>query len=140
MRKIILTLALLCPFIFKAQTIEKSKIIGVWKVVDGKASMQNLPQEAVQMMPMLIDSFKESEWTFEDNGTFRLKFNGNLSPMLEDMKFLDNKLWKISDSQKIRIGTKEDNYNHLVLSVQQLDAVMVIYFSDVPISLSLKKV
>lgn len=59
---------------------------------------------------------------------------------MEDMKFLDNKLWRFDEATKqVRIGTKEDNYNHLVLSIKRVDSGINVYFSDTPIYLTLKK-
>ena len=91
-------------------------------------------------MAVMIDGFKNSTWSFNENGTFRIEFKENASPIVEEMKFLGNTLWKLDGSTKqIRIGTKRDNYNHLILSVKHFDAGINVYFSDTPIYLTLKK-
>lgn len=140
MYKILLTAFLFFPFIINAQTITQSEVVGTWTAIDGKVTSAELPADVKQMMAMMIDGFKESTWTFNENGTFRIKFKENLSPVMEEMKFLDNKLWKFNNSNNlIQIGTKEDNYNHLVLTTKKTDSGMNIYFSDTPIYLTLKK-
>tara|TARA_B110000902_G_scaffold262648_1_gene339933 strand:- start:64 stop:495 length:432 start_codon:yes stop_codon:yes gene_type:complete len=140
MKKLIVILLLSFPILVNAQTIGKSDIIGTWRAIDGKITLDELPPNVNQMMKMMIDGFNESTWSFNENGTFRLKFKQNLSPIMEEMKFLDKKLWKLDSSTKqILIGTKEDNYNHLALSVKQVESGMNVYFSDTPIFLTLKK-
>lgn len=140
MKKILLTALLFFPFIINAQTINQSELVGTWTALDGKVTSAELPADVKQMMAMMIDGFKESTWTFNENGTFRIKFKENLSPVMEEMKFLDNKLWKLNKSNNlIRIGTKEDNYNHLVLTAKQINSGINVYFSDTPIYLTLQK-
>lgn len=140
MNKILMVLLFCMPILVNAQKIKKSDIIGTWTAIDGKVTSPRLPADVKQMMTMMIDGFKESSWTFNENGTFRIKFKENLSPIMKEMKFLDNKLWKFNDSiSQIRIGTKEDNYYHLVLSAKQVSSGMMVYFSDTPIYLTLKK-
>jgi hypothetical protein len=135
------TILLIClPVLLNAQTINRSEIIGTWTAIDGMTTSAELSTDVKQMMAMMIEGFKESTWTFDENGTFRIKLKKNLSPVMEEMKFLDNKLWKFNGSiNQIRIGTKEDNYNHLVLSAKQVNSGMNVYFSDTPIYLTLKK-
>ena len=88
----------------------------------------------------MIDSFKESIWTFNENGAFRIKFGPNLSPAMEEIIFLDNTLWRFDNSlNEIQIGTKEDDYNHLVISPMQTPMGMNVYFSDTTIYLTFKK-
>lgn len=140
MNKILFIFLILVPYLNNAQTIERSDIIGEWIVIEGKTTKTELRPEVNQMMKMMIDGFEESIWTFASNGSFRINFKENLSPLMEEMKFLDEKLWKLNESKKqIRIGTKEDNYNHLVLLVKQFDSKIKVYFSDTPIYLILKK-
>jgi hypothetical protein len=86
------------------------------------------------------DTFDTSVWSFNSDGSFNIKFKENLSPEMEEMKFLDNKLWKIDEqSKQIRIGTKSDNYNHLVLTNQLKNNNLKVVFSDTPIYLLLQK-
>ncbi|RNI29953.1 hypothetical protein EFA69_10525 [Rufibacter immobilis] len=140
MNKILMVLLFCLPILVNAQKINKSDIIGTWTAIDGKITSTGLPADVKQMMTLMIDGFKESTWTFNENGTFRIKFKENLSPLMKEMKFLDNKLWKFNDSiSQIRIGTKEDNYYHLVLTAKQANSGMIVYFSDTPIYLTLKK-
>lgn len=115
-------------------------MIGTWNSIDGKATSNELPPDVNQMMDIMIDGFKGSVWTFNENGTFRIKFKENLSPVMEEMKFLDNKLWKFDEpTNEVRIGTKQDNYNHLVLTIKKVDSGINVFFSDTPIYLTLTK-
>jgi hypothetical protein len=140
MTKISMFFFLFLPLLVNAQTIERSEIVGTWKAIDGKMTSTDLPEDVKKMMAMMIDGFKESIWTFNENGTFKIKFKPNLPPVMKEMNVLDNKLWKIVDSiNQIRIGTKEDNYNHLVITAKRVDLGMNVYFSDTPIYLTLKK-
>jgi hypothetical protein len=138
--RILATFFLLVPLLIKAQTINRSEIVGTWKAIDGKTTSTDLSEDVRKMMLIMIDGFKESTWTFNENGAFRINFKPDLNPVMEEMKFLDNKLWKFIDSiNQIRIGTKEDNYYHLVLTAKRADSGIDVYFSDTPIYLTLKK-
>lgn len=140
MSRALATFFLFVPLLINAQTINRSEIVGTWKAIDGKTTSEELPANVKEMMIMMIDGFKESTWTFNENGTFRINFKPDLSPVLKEMKFLDKKLWKFIDSiNQVRIGTKEDNYNHLVLTAKRVDSGIDVYFSDTPIYLNLKK-
>jgi hypothetical protein len=122
---------LFLPFLINAQTINRTEIVGTWKAIDGKTTSAEFPADVKEMMLMMIDGFKESTWIFNENGTFRINFKPDLSPVMEEMKFLDNKLWKFIDSiNQIRIGTKEDNYYHLVVTAKRVDSGIDVYFSD----------
>lgn len=135
----IFTLGLLLTTSINAQTINSKQLTGTWKVING-ATTSELPAEAGQMMVLMLDGFDTSTWSFNSDGTFNIKFKENLSPVMEEMKFLDNKLWKIDESTKqIRIGTKSDNYNHLVMSNQLEGNNLKVVFSDTPIYLILEK-
>ena len=136
---LILTLGLLLTTSLNAQSINSENLTGTWKVVNG-ATTSELPAEIGQMMLMMLDGFDTSTWSFNPDGTFNIKFKENLSPVMQEMKFLDNKLWKIDEPTKqIRIGTKSDNYNHLVMSNQLEGNNLKVVFSDTPIYLILEK-
>ena len=140
MNKIVLALFLFLPILSNAQEINRSDIVGTWTAVDGKIASTKLTADVKQMMLMMIDGFKQSTWTFNGNGTFRIKLKPHQSPLMEQMKVLDNKLWKfIKPLSQIRIGTKEDNYYHLVLTAKRVNSGMNVYFSDTPIYLTLRK-
>ena len=140
MNKLLMIAFLFLPLSMNAQNINKSDIDGIWIAIDGKITLTDLPADVKEMMIMMIDAFKESTWTFKEDGIFRIKFKPNLNPVMNEMKFLDNKLWKfVESSNQIQIGTKEDNYNHLILMVKQVDLGINVYFSDTPIYLTLKK-
>lgn len=122
-----------------AQTIDSEQLTGKWEVIDG-ATTAELSAELNQMMLLMLDGFDTSVWSFNTDGTFNIKFKENLSPVMEGMKFLDNKRWIIDKkTQQIRIGTKNDNYNHLVLSNQLQGNKLKVVFSDTPIYLLLEK-
>ena len=136
---LILTLGLLLTTSLNAQSINSENLTGTWKVVNG-ATTSELPAEIGQMMLMMLDGFDTSTWSFNPDGTFNIKFKENLSPVMQEMKFLDNKLWKIDEPTKqIRIGTKSDNYNHLVMSNQLEGNNLKVVFSDTPIYLLLEE-
>jgi hypothetical protein len=140
MNKILVTVFLFLPVLVNAQTISKLDVIGTWIVIDGKTTSSELPIDIKKMMTIMIDGFKNSTWTFDESGTFRIKSKPNLSPFMKEMMLLDNKQWKFIGSKKqIRIGTKDDNYNHMVLNAKRVDSGMNVYFSDTPIYLTLKK-
>lgn len=136
---LILTLGLLVNTSLNAQSINSEQLTGTWKVVNG-ATTSELPSEVGQMMLMMLDGFDTSTWSFNSDGTFNIKFKEGLSPIMQEMKFLDKKLWKIDQPTKqIRIGTKSDNYNHLVMSNQLQGNNLKVVFSDTPIYLILEK-
>jgi len=136
---LILTLGLLLSTSLNAQSINAEQLTGTWKVVNGATTSQ-LPAEVEQMMLIMLDGFDTSTWSFNSDGTFNIKFKDNLSPVMQEMKFLDNKLWKIDEPTKqINIGTKSDNYNHLVMSNQLQGNNLKVVFSDTPIYLILEK-
>ncbi|NVO33316.1 hypothetical protein [Hymenobacter lapidiphilus] len=140
MNKILLTVFMFFPMIVSAQKISKSDLNGTWIVIDGKITSDELPADTKKMMTVMIDGFRKSTWNFNEGGNFRIKFKPNASDFMKEMMFLDNKQWEFIDSiQQIRIGTKNDNYNHLVLRVKRGDSGMNIYFSDTPIYLTLKE-
>jgi hypothetical protein len=135
----IFTLGLLLTTPLNAQTINSEQLIGTWKVING-ATTSELSAEVGQMMSLMLDGFDTSVWSFNSDGSFNIKFKENLSPEMEEMKFLDNKLWKIDQQTKqIRIGTKSDYYNHLVLENQFKNNNLKVVFSDTPIYLLLQK-
>lgn len=135
----ILTLGLLLTTPLNAQTINSEQLTGTWTVING-ATTSELPAEVGQMMSLILDGFDTSVWSFNSDGSFNIKFKENLSPEMEEMKFLDNKLWKIDQQTKqIRIGTKSDYYNHLVLENQFKNNNLKVVFSDTPIYLLLQK-
>jgi len=141
MRILLATCFLFVPILLNAQKINRPEIVGTWAAIDGQITSSDLPAEVRKVMIMMIDAFKESTWTFNDNGIFRINFTHKLSPAMEEMKFLDNKLWKFIEAiNQIRIGTKEDNYYHLVLTAKRVDSGVSVYFSDTPIYLTLRKV
>jgi len=136
---LILTLGFLLTTSLKAQSINYERLTGTWIVING-ATTSELPAEVGQMMLLMLDGFDNSTWSFKPDGTFNIKFKEDLSPVMKEMKFLDNKLWKIDEPNKqIRIGTKSDNYNHLVLSNQLEGKNLKVVFSDTPIYLLLEK-
>ena len=134
-----LILGLILSLSLSAQSINSEQLTGTWKVING-ATTSELPAEVGRMMLLMLDGFDTSTWSFSSDGTFNIKFKENLSPIMEEMKFLDNKLWKIDEPTKqIRIGTKNDNYNHLVISNQLQANNLKVVFSDTPIYLLLEK-
>lgn len=136
---LILTLGLLLTTSLNAQSINSEQLTGTWKVVNG-ATTSELNAEVGQVMLMMLDGFDTSTWSFNSDGTFNIKFKENLSPVMQEMKFLDMKLWKIDEPTKqIGIGTKSDNYNHLVMSNQLQGTNLKVVFSDTPIYLILEK-
>jgi len=140
MKYLLIAILLGCSQVANSQSIDKSDIIGQWTVTKGKTTSSDLPTDVNQMMTMMINGFDQSVWTFNSNGRFRIEFTKELSPVMEEMKFLDNKLWKYIDSSNlIKIGTKEDNFNHLVLSAKAVESDIEIQFSDTPIILTLRK-
>ncbi|SMD32908.1 hypothetical protein SAMN04488029_1268 [Reichenbachiella faecimaris] len=134
-----LILGLILTLSLNAQSINSEQLAGTWKVINGTTTSE-LPAEVGRMMLLMLDGFDTSTWSFNSDGTFNIKFKENLSPIMEEMKFLDNKLWKIDEPTKqIRIGTKSDNYGHLVMTNQLQGDNLKVVFSDTPIYLLLEK-
>ena len=136
-----LTIGLFIALSSQAQStsIDSVQLIGIWTVING-AKASGLPAEVDELMLMMLDGFNRSSWTFNSDGTFNLKFKENLSATMKEMKFLDNKRWKIdTTTEQIRIGTKSDNYNHLVLANELQGDKLKVMFNDTPIYLILEK-
>jgi hypothetical protein len=138
MVKLFAVLLISLPFTINAQT--EADIIGTWIVTWGKQTPSNEIPPGNELMTLMIEFFKGSVWTFHQDKTFRIRFRPNIHPAMEEMKFLDNTQWKyISASKELRIGTPEDDYSYLIVTIKKSGTGIEAYFDDTPIYLTLQK-
>ena len=92
-------------------------IQGEW-IVQGVelTSEMGLADEQLQMLNSLKNGFLNSRFTFNKDQSFRLHFPENIPPFIEELRFLDNKKWKM-DNRVILIGTGDDNYSLMGIEI-----------------------
>lgn len=109
---IVLTLVLYQNSI--AQEISKSQIIGSWTVENVTILIEQTTQEQELLVAGLKQGFTNAVFNFSENGNFEIKYPQNKPEFFDEIFFLENSKWIISETDSmIKIGTALDNYSLL---------------------------
>ena len=117
--------------IFSFSQITSSQIIGNWKVVKILNEIGNQD---------LANGFKSSISKFDNNFDFTLK-SSNDNPLFSQIESMTkNTKWKIDSlKNKIRIGTKKDNYSTIFIEVEQKNERVIFHLIERDIKLEMMK-
>lgn len=142
MKQFILTIAtLLTYFSVLAQNVLPDKIKGEWTVKSVKLTADmGLDEDQLEMMESLKNGFINSKFSFNSDNTFQFKMSERVPAFMEELKFLDNKKWKIDQkSGKIVVGTEEDQYSLMSIFVKNQDGKIFFLLDETPLLLEMIK-
>ncbi|MBC7557055.1 MAG: hypothetical protein H7195_08870 [Chryseobacterium sp.] len=117
--------------IFSFSQITSSQIIGNWKVVKILNEIGNQD---------LANGFESAIFKFDNNFDFTLK-SSNDNPLFSKIESMTkNTKWKIDSlKNKIRIGTKKDNYSTIFIEVEQKNERVIFHLIESDIKLEMMK-
>ena len=98
--------------ILSAKTIDKNFMVGTWKIIDVLDSNDN------KKLTSLVNGFKKSSMTFNNDMTFQFKSTDISKGILEFLRIMGNSNYTINaNDNSISIGTPKDNYSLLKFKV-----------------------
>ena len=130
MKKLVLVVFFLFS-IFSFSQITSNQIIGNWKVVKVLNEIGNQD---------LANGFKSSVFKFDKNFNFTLK-SSNDNPLFSQIESMTkNTKWKIDSlKNKIKIGTKKNNYSTMFIEVEQKNERVIFHLIESDIKLEMMK-
>ena len=130
MKKLVLVVFFLFS-IFSFSQITSNQIIGNWKVVKVLNEIGNQD---------LANGFKSSVFKFDKNFNFTLK-SSNDNPLFSQIESMTkNTKWKIDSlKNKIKIGTKKNNYSTMFIEVGQKNERVIFHLIESDIKLEMMK-
>lgn len=130
MKKLVLVVFFLFS-IFSFSQITSNQIIGNWKVVKILNEIGNQD---------LANGFKSSVFKFDKNFNFTLK-SSNDNPLFSQIESMTkNTKWKIDSlKNKIKIGTKKNNYSTMFIEVEQKNERVIFHLIESDIKLEMMK-
>lgn len=117
--KLLLATTLMLSLLIKAQQLSDEKLMGEWIAVKVEIpkTIEVPPKEALNFIE---DAFLGSKFNFKGNKVFNIDYGKTADKRIKELFFLNNQNWMIKDAQ-IRIGTEDDGYSAMHITVQQQD-------------------
>lgn len=117
------------------QISNDNEIYGKWKVeriIDKPSSPQFQP---------LIEGFKNSIFTFNQNGDFELSSTSSSQLFAMVTEMTNETKWKFEqDKQYVKIGSKEDKYSIMGITITEIHGKKVFHLNESGMTLEMKKV
>ena len=142
MKQFILIIAIsLTYFSVLAQNVQFSKIEGEWTVksVQLTADMK-FNEDQSKMMESVKDGFINSKFSFNSDNTFLFKMPDGIPNFMEELKFLNDKKWKINiQNGAIMIGSEEDQYSLMSIFIKTQGDKIFFLLYETPLLLEVVK-
>jgi hypothetical protein len=125
-----------------AQKLTQDVFIGTWTVINSKL-LQEVPMEfdddGKEKMEEMRKGFLSTQFTFGENGDFKVNFPPTIPDFMKELEFLNNKKWKIGDDRMISIGSEEDGYSLMSIIVAEKSGKKFFILHESPFLLEVAK-
>lgn len=136
MKNFITLLVLTICTVSFGQNLQKTELVGKWMTNELVIDLGDEIPKDENIIKELKKGFLNSEFDFKENGKFYIKFPSDKPVFMGELAFLNNQNWKL-ESNKIKIGTKEDQYSSMHILVQKANGKT--YFIIPGMRLEMKK-
>lgn len=131
----IIILLFVTSFIF-GQNITKEFITGTWKVT----GIVSFDSKANQQINELVNSFKNSTFSFNENGNFLISTTKPSKTFFMMVEMINKSKWKVtSEKNTIKIGNTKDNYSIMGIQVGSKDEKIVFHLNESEMYLFVEK-
>jgi hypothetical protein len=120
-----------------SQVLQRESLIGVWICLDA-STMDNVPKEELEAIPMLKSVFISSKFIFKSNGLFELQLPKDSPSKFKQLYFLNNRKWSIDQKESlVYIGQPSENL--MQITVIQKEGAIHFFLSETPLLLLMQK-
>jgi hypothetical protein len=145
MKNIFIIILISAAFKANAQLAPAYNFIGEWVCTDVKITNSDelkANPSAKQALEMMRNIFLQSKFSFNANSAFSFELGIDKSDDAKEMArmFNNNNKWKLNNEKGlISIGTPQDNYSIMGLTMKEENDYMVFYLDDSPIILKMQR-